>query len=49
MDLLPAGGETVIGTDSALAETVDRVMRETSSAVLPAVDPPCRPGGASPV
>ncbi|HSY00183.1 MAG TPA: AAA family ATPase [Streptomyces sp.] len=37
-DLLPDGGETVIGADSALHETVDRVMRDTGLAHLPALD-----------
>ncbi|USQ89656.1 kinase [Streptomyces phaeoluteigriseus] len=37
-DLLPGGTETVIGADSALPETVDRIMRETGLAQLPAVD-----------
>ncbi|MFC9819359.1 AAA family ATPase [Streptomyces erythrochromogenes] len=34
-DLLPGGIETVVGADSALAETVDRVMRDTGLAGLP--------------
>lgn len=34
-DLLPGGVETVVGADSALAETVDRVMRDTGLAGLP--------------
>ncbi|MFD8206711.1 kinase [Streptomyces sp. NPDC059695] len=37
-DLLPGGVETVIGADSALEETVDRVMSETGLARLPARD-----------
>jgi hypothetical protein len=35
-DLLPGGTETVIGADSSLEETVDRVMRESGLAGLPA-------------
>ncbi|MFI1415618.1 kinase [Streptomyces sp. NPDC020707] len=37
-DLLPGGIETVIGADSALHETVDRIMNGTGLAHLPAVD-----------
>ncbi|MFF0766121.1 kinase [Streptomyces sp. NPDC003737] len=37
-DLLPGGIETVIGADSALHETVDRIMLETGLAHLPALD-----------
>ncbi|GAA2509481.1 kinase [Streptomyces thermolineatus] len=37
-DLLPGGIETVIGADSALHETVDRIMRDTGLAHLPARD-----------
>ncbi|MEE1760981.1 AAA family ATPase [Streptomyces sp. SP18BB07] len=37
-DLLPGGIETVIGADSALGETVDRIMADTGLARLPAVD-----------
>ena len=37
-DLLPGGIETVIGADSTLAETVDRIMTEAGLARLPAVD-----------
>ncbi|MFF3350186.1 kinase [Streptomyces sp. NPDC002779] len=37
-DLLPGGIETVIGADSALHETVDRIMLDTGLAYLPAVD-----------
>ncbi|MFJ2263514.1 AAA family ATPase [Streptomyces sp. NPDC087844] len=37
-DLLPGGIETVIGGDSALHETVDRIMNVTGLAHLPAVD-----------
>ncbi|MEU0615416.1 AAA family ATPase [Streptomyces albogriseolus] len=37
-DLLPGGIETVITADSALHETVDRIMRETGLDRLPAVD-----------
>ncbi|MEY9996970.1 hypothetical protein ABIE67_009002 [Streptomyces sp. V4I8] len=37
-DLLPGGIETVIGADSALHETVDRIMFDTGLAHLPALD-----------
>ncbi len=37
-DLLPGGIETVIGAESPLRETVDRVMVETGLAHLPALD-----------
>ncbi|MFH8470623.1 AAA family ATPase [Streptomyces sp. NPDC017991] len=37
-DLLPGSIETVIGADSALHETVDRIMNDTGLAHLPAVD-----------
>ncbi|MET7732122.1 AAA family ATPase [Streptomyces sp. NPDC005402] len=37
-DLLPGGTETVIGADSSLADTVDRVMLETGLAELPPLD-----------
>ncbi|MEU0098841.1 AAA family ATPase [Streptomyces sp. NPDC006267] len=37
-DLLPAGVEAVIGADSALEATLDRVMRDTGLAGLPPVD-----------
>ena len=37
-DLLPGGIETVIGADSALHETVDRIMNDTGLAHLPAGD-----------
>ncbi|MFE5596038.1 AAA family ATPase [Streptomyces sp. NPDC056549] len=37
-DLLPGGLETVIGADSGLEETVDRLMTETGLALLPALD-----------
>lgn len=37
-DLLPDGGETVIGADSALQETVDRIMLDTGLAHLPPLD-----------
>ncbi|MBK3637195.1 kinase [Streptomyces sp. MBT97] len=37
-DLLPGGTETVIGADSALHETIDRIMDDTGLAQLPAVD-----------
>ncbi|MET7689185.1 AAA family ATPase [Streptomyces sp. NPDC005483] len=38
LDLLPGGVETVIGPDSTLTDTVDRVMRETGLAELPPRD-----------
>ncbi|MFD6532624.1 AAA family ATPase [Streptomyces sp. NPDC060184] len=38
LDLLPGGTETVVGASSALADTVDRVLRETGLDRLPAVD-----------
>ncbi|WP_053850157.1 kinase [Streptomyces sp. NRRL B-24085] len=38
LDLLPDGSETVIGPDSTLAGTVDRVLRETGLAELPPLD-----------
>ncbi|MER7194573.1 kinase [Streptomyces flaveolus] len=37
-DLLPDGAGTVIGADSTLHETVDRIMRDTGLAHLPARD-----------
>ncbi|MFF4041395.1 hypothetical protein [Streptomyces sp. NPDC001816] len=37
-DLLPGGIETVIGADSTLAATVDRIMLDTGLACLPASD-----------
>ncbi|WP_369395410.1 kinase [Streptomyces sp. CG1] len=37
-DLLPGGGETVIGADSSLTETVDHIMRDTGLAGLPPLD-----------
>lgn len=37
-DLLPGGIETVIGADTTLAQTVDRVMTDTGLARLPATD-----------
>lgn len=37
-DVLPGGVETVIGADSVLAGTVDRIMRDTGLARLPPVD-----------
>ncbi|MFD7994862.1 AAA family ATPase [Streptomyces mexicanus] len=37
-DLLPGGVETVIGADSALQETIDRIMLDTGLARLPALD-----------
>ncbi|NED80462.1 kinase [Streptomyces sp. SID11233] len=36
LDLLPGSIETVIGADSVLADTVDRIMHDTSLARLPA-------------
>ncbi|MFI2291759.1 AAA family ATPase [Streptomyces niveus] len=36
LDLLPDGNETIIGADSALEVTVDRVMLDTGLARLPA-------------
>ncbi|MEV5438768.1 kinase [Streptomyces sp. NPDC052682] len=38
LDLLPGGAETVIGADSALTETVDRILRETGLDTLAARD-----------
>ncbi|MGW1272964.1 AAA family ATPase [Streptomyces sp. NPDC002491] len=38
LDLLPGGAETVIGADSALADTVGRVLRETGLDRLPPTD-----------
>ncbi|MFE2531291.1 AAA family ATPase [Streptomyces sp. NPDC059371] len=38
LDLLPDGVETVIGADSALHETVDRILLDTGLAHLPARD-----------
>jgi hypothetical protein len=35
-DLLPGDVETVIGADSALHETIDRILHETGLAHLPA-------------
>ncbi|MFG2774141.1 AAA family ATPase [Streptomyces sp. NPDC048350] len=37
-DLLPGGSETVIGADSTLTGTVDRIMLDTGLAHLPALD-----------
>ncbi|MET8584665.1 AAA family ATPase [Streptomyces collinus] len=37
-DLLPGGLETVIGTDSTLHESVERIMLDTGLAHLPAID-----------
>ncbi|MET7541582.1 AAA family ATPase [Streptomyces sp. NPDC005507] len=37
-DLLPGGIETVIGADSTLAETVDRITLDTGLARLPAME-----------
>jgi predicted kinase len=38
LDLLPNVIETVIGADSGLASTVDRIMRDTGLAALPAME-----------
>ncbi|WP_395571759.1 kinase [Streptomyces sp. BK79] len=38
-DLLPGGAETVIGADSTLSATVDRIMRETGLSRLPPLEP----------
>lgn len=38
LDLLPGGAETVIGADSALADTVGRVLRDTGLDRLPPTD-----------
>ncbi|WP_210570925.1 AAA family ATPase [Streptomyces sp. GESEQ-4] len=38
LDLLPGGIETVIGADSTLAATVDRIMAETGLTGLPALE-----------
>ncbi|WP_198655591.1 kinase [Streptomyces geranii] len=38
LDLLSGGTETVIGADSTLRETVDRIMLDTGLAGLPALD-----------
>ena len=37
-DLLPSGLETVLGANSALHETVDRITNDTGLVHLPAVD-----------
>lgn len=37
-DLLPGGVETVLSADSTLADTVERVMRESGLAGLPALE-----------
>lgn len=37
-DLLPGGIETVIGADSTLDETVERIMRETGLDQVPSID-----------
>ncbi|MGW1761833.1 hypothetical protein [Streptomyces mirabilis] len=37
-DLLPDGFETVLGADSVLHETVDRIMFGTGLALVPALD-----------
>ncbi|MFF7281313.1 hypothetical protein [Streptomyces griseorubiginosus] len=36
--LLPGVGETVIGADSTLTETVDRIMVDSGLSHLPALD-----------
>ncbi len=46
-DLLPGGVETVIGADSTLTETVDRIMRDTGPAE-PAAPAGTSAGGAPP-
>ncbi|MER5185709.1 AAA family ATPase [Streptomyces sp. NPDC002896] len=38
LDLLPGGIETVVGADSTLTETVDRIMLDTGLAGLPALE-----------
>lgn len=38
LDLLPGGIEDVIAADSALRDTVDRIMTDTGLAMLPATD-----------
>jgi hypothetical protein len=38
-DLLPDGLETVIGADSSLAATVDRIMRRSGLATPPGREP----------
>ncbi|MER5907482.1 kinase [Streptomyces mirabilis] len=38
LDLLPGGIETVIGADSTLPETVDRIMLDTGLAGFPALE-----------
>ncbi|MET7727319.1 kinase [Streptomyces mirabilis] len=38
LDLLPGGIETIIGADSTLTETVDRIMLDTGLAGLPALE-----------
>jgi hypothetical protein len=38
VDLLPGALETVIGADSTLHETVDRIMDDADLAHLPALD-----------
>jgi predicted kinase len=38
LDLLPGGIETVIGADSALKATIDRIMLDTGLAGLPALE-----------
>ncbi|MEU4116507.1 AAA family ATPase [Kitasatospora sp. NPDC028055] len=37
-DVLPGGIETVIGSDSTLRNTVDRIMRDSALSALPACD-----------
>ncbi|WP_030296108.1 AAA family ATPase [Streptomyces katrae] len=39
LDLLPGPVETVIDADSSLSDTVDRIMRDTGLAGLPALEP----------
>ncbi|MEU1514564.1 hypothetical protein ABZ490_20780 [Streptomyces sp. NPDC005811] len=39
LDLLPGGVETVIGAESGLPETVDRIMRDTGLDGVPALEP----------
>ncbi|MGW5351819.1 AAA family ATPase [Streptomyces sp. NPDC004031] len=44
-DLLPSGVETVVGADSALSATVDRILRDTGLTGPPRdTDPPVRTG-----
>ncbi|WP_460072359.1 AAA family ATPase [Streptomyces sp. YKOK-I1] len=39
LDLLPGGAETVIGAESSLTETVDRIMRDTGLDGVAALEP----------